>query len=119
MLLLPLTLMENWVVGSHRQKGQMIDLPMDMYQYQLSAVVTHEGKLDNGHYWADVRNGSEWFRCDDDKSKFSAKEFFARKDKRRLIKRLSRFSLKYDSGFSVGTEGIHVILREEILGVRD
>lgn len=36
-------------------------------------MVTHEGKLDNGHYWADVLTtttpggGGEWWHCDDDK----------------------------------------------------
>lgn len=46
-------------------------LPEDMYRYELSTVVTHEGRLDNGHYWADVRAGCEWFHCDDDKSEFT------------------------------------------------
>jgi ubiquitin carboxyl-terminal hydrolase 22/27/51 len=43
------------------------DLPSSLYSYDLFAVVTHEGKLDNGHYWADVRSGDEWWHCDDDK----------------------------------------------------
>lgn len=43
------------------------DLPLSLYAYDLFAVVTHEGKLDNGHYWADVRSGDEWWHCDDDK----------------------------------------------------
>lgn len=42
--------------------------PASVYQYDLFAVVTHEGKLDNGHYWADVLAGDEWWHCDDDKS---------------------------------------------------
>nr|ODN88609.1 ubiquitin carboxyl-terminal hydrolase 22/27/51 [Cryptococcus depauperatus CBS 7841] len=42
-------------------------LPDSLYLYDLFAVVTHEGKLDNGHYWADVRDGEEWWHCDDDK----------------------------------------------------
>ncbi|KAI5454455.1 hypothetical protein NCC49_004507 [Naganishia albida] len=42
-------------------------LPREMYRYQLSTVVTHEGKLDNGHYWANVKSGCEWFHCDDEK----------------------------------------------------
>lgn len=41
-----------------------------MYRYQLSTVVTHEGKLDNGHYWANVKSGCEWFHCDDEKGMF-------------------------------------------------
>ncbi|KAI9636491.1 uncharacterized protein MKK02DRAFT_37170 [Dioszegia hungarica] len=43
------------------------DLPDELYQYHLFAVVTHEGKLDNGHYWADVLSEGEWWHCDDDK----------------------------------------------------
>ncbi|RSH95407.1 hypothetical protein EHS25_000494 [Saitozyma podzolica] len=42
-------------------------LPDSLFSYDLFAVVTHEGKLDNGHYWADVRSGDEWWHCDDDK----------------------------------------------------
>ncbi|WVQ81646.1 hypothetical protein IAT38_003771 [Cryptococcus sp. DSM 104549] len=42
-------------------------LPASLFMYDLFAVVTHEGKLDNGHYWADVRSGDEWYHCDDDK----------------------------------------------------
>lgn len=59
-------------------------LPPSLYIYDLFAVVTHEGKLDNGHYWADVLSvgsgssgsaggggsgsvGGEWWHCDDDK----------------------------------------------------
>ncbi|WWC91368.1 uncharacterized protein L201_006311 [Kwoniella dendrophila CBS 6074] len=42
-------------------------LPDSLFIYDLFAVVTHEGKLDNGHYWADVREGDEWWHCDDDK----------------------------------------------------
>ncbi len=42
-------------------------LPPSVFMYDLFAVVTHEGKLDNGHYWADVLNGDEWWHCDDDK----------------------------------------------------
>ncbi|OWZ41330.1 hypothetical protein LQV05_004800 [Cryptococcus neoformans] len=43
------------------------ELPDSLYIYDLFAVVTHEGKLDNGHYWADVRDGEGWWHCDDDK----------------------------------------------------
>lgn len=42
-------------------------LPDSLFLYDLFAVVTHEGKLDNGHYWADVLSGDEWWHCDDDK----------------------------------------------------
>ena len=43
-------------------------LPASLYQYDLFAVVTHQGSLDNGHYWADVLSEGEWWHCDDDKS---------------------------------------------------
>lgn len=46
------------------------EVPDDMYRYDLFAVVTHEGKLDNGHYWADVLSSGEWWHCDDDKGRF-------------------------------------------------
>lgn len=42
-------------------------LPDSLYEYDLFCVVTHEGKLDNGHYWADVLSEGEWWHCDDDK----------------------------------------------------
>jgi len=43
------------------------DLSDSVFRYDLFAVVTHEGKLDNGHYWADVLSSGEWWHCDDDK----------------------------------------------------
>lgn len=45
------------------------DLPTELYRYKLVTVVTHEGKLDNGHYYADVESGCEWFHLDDEKGK--------------------------------------------------
>ncbi|KAL7421461.1 hypothetical protein Q5752_004348 [Cryptotrichosporon argae] len=53
--------------GRGRGPGTGARLPDSVYAYDLFAVVTHEGKLDNGHYWADVRDGDEWWHCDDDK----------------------------------------------------
>lgn len=44
-------------------------LPDSLYDYDLFCVVTHEGKLDNGHYWADVWSEGEWWHCDDDKGR--------------------------------------------------
>lgn len=43
------------------------DMPSEMFRYQLTSVITHEGKLDNGHYWACVKSGHEWFHMDDEK----------------------------------------------------
>jgi ubiquitin carboxyl-terminal hydrolase 22/27/51 len=34
-------------------------------RYWLAAAVCHLGELEGGHYIAYVRNGGEWFRCDD------------------------------------------------------
>jgi ubiquitin C-terminal hydrolase len=42
-------------------------MPLEMFHYRLTSVVTHEGKLDNGHYWACVNSGHEWFLMDDEK----------------------------------------------------
>ncbi len=33
--------------------------------YELSSVVVHKGKIDNGHYISYARQGDEWFRFDD------------------------------------------------------
>lgn len=33
--------------------------------YDLSSVVVHKGKIDNGHYISYSKQGSEWFRFDD------------------------------------------------------
>lgn len=49
------------------------ELPAELYRYDLSAVITHEGKLDNGHYWACVRSGQEWFHLDDDRGEVTAR----------------------------------------------
>ncbi|WVR09196.1 hypothetical protein IAU60_006258 [Kwoniella sp. DSM 27419] len=51
----------------HGSEASGEPLPDSLFLYDLFAVVTHEGKLDNGHYWADVREGEEWWHCDDDK----------------------------------------------------
>ncbi len=54
--------MRSYVEGADESS-----LPTSLFTYDLFAVVTHEGKLDNGHYWADVLSGDEWWHCDDDK----------------------------------------------------
>jgi ubiquitin carboxyl-terminal hydrolase 22/27/51 len=33
--------------------------------YELSSVIVHKGKIDNGHYISYSRQGGEWFRFDD------------------------------------------------------
>lgn len=38
--------------------------------YELSSVVVHKGKIDNGHYISYSRRGKEWFRFDDEKVVF-------------------------------------------------
>lgn len=35
--------------------------------FELSSVVVHKGKIDNGHYISYSRQGNEWFRFDDEK----------------------------------------------------
>ncbi|KAL0568143.1 hypothetical protein V5O48_013850 [Marasmius crinis-equi] len=41
--------------------------PEAMYDYDLFAVINHEGHMDNGHYTAYARFQDEWYRFDDDK----------------------------------------------------
>lgn len=38
-----------------------------LYEYELFAVINHEGQIDNGHYTNYARFKDEWFRFDDDK----------------------------------------------------
>ncbi|KAF8963160.1 hypothetical protein BDZ97DRAFT_2017931 [Flammula alnicola] len=41
--------------------------PDMMYEYDLFAVINHEGQIDNGHYTNFARFQDEWYRFDDDK----------------------------------------------------
>ncbi|KAG2145323.1 uncharacterized protein EDB93DRAFT_1241168 [Suillus bovinus] len=41
--------------------------PDAMYEYDLFAVINHEGQMDNGHYTNFARFQDEWYRFDDDK----------------------------------------------------
>ncbi|RDX57434.1 cysteine proteinase [Lentinus brumalis] len=41
--------------------------PEALYEYDLFAVVCHEGGIDNGHYTCFARSQDEWYRYDDDK----------------------------------------------------
>ncbi|KAF8628559.1 hypothetical protein AX15_003826 [Amanita polypyramis BW_CC] len=40
--------------------------PDGMYEYDLFAVINHEGQMNNGHYTNFARFGDEWYRFDDD-----------------------------------------------------
>ncbi|KAH7911361.1 hypothetical protein BJ138DRAFT_1135452 [Hygrophoropsis aurantiaca] len=48
--------------GDKKQPG-----PDTMYEYDLFAVINHEGQMDNGHYTNFARFQDEWYRFDDDK----------------------------------------------------
>ncbi|KAF8872581.1 cysteine proteinase [Infundibulicybe gibba] len=41
--------------------------PDVMYEYDLFAVINHEGQINNGHYTNFARFQDEWYRFDDDK----------------------------------------------------
>ncbi|KAF8151031.1 hypothetical protein B0H34DRAFT_731104 [Crassisporium funariophilum] len=41
--------------------------PEAMYEYDLFAVINHEGQINNGHYTNFARFQDEWYRFDDDK----------------------------------------------------
>ncbi|KAG9316072.1 hypothetical protein JVU11DRAFT_3740 [Chiua virens] len=41
--------------------------PDAMYEYDLFAVINHEGQMNNGHYTNFARFRDEWYRFDDDK----------------------------------------------------
>jgi ubiquitin C-terminal hydrolase len=35
------------------------------HKFDLIGVVVHNGNLDYGHYWAYVKNGDQWYNCND------------------------------------------------------
>jgi len=41
--------------------------PEAMYEYDLFAVINHEGQINNGHYTSFARFQDEWYRFDDEK----------------------------------------------------
>jgi ubiquitin C-terminal hydrolase len=84
------------------------DLADSVFQYDLFAVVTHEGKLDNGHYWADVLSSGEWWHCDDDKGWSGSQPTRAGADD----------SNSYFSWSSIGPESVYALLRQEVIGIR-
>lgn len=58
-----------------REKGQKTEGsysssdigPQAMYEYDLFAVICHDGQIDNGHYTCFARYQDEWYYFDDDK----------------------------------------------------
>ncbi|KAL4074742.1 hypothetical protein V8B97DRAFT_1868021 [Scleroderma yunnanense] len=46
--------------------------PDAMYEYDLFAVINHEGQMENGHYTNFARFQDEWYRFDDDKVTLSS-----------------------------------------------
>ncbi|KAF5334866.1 hypothetical protein D9758_014272 [Tetrapyrgos nigripes] len=56
--------------GRNRNQAQIPAInfgPEIMYEYDLFAVINHEGEMNNGHYTNFARFGDEWYRFDDDK----------------------------------------------------
>jgi hypothetical protein len=83
-------------------------LPASLFEYDLFAVVTHEGRLDNGHYWADVLSGDEWWHCDDDKGAAHT-----------TIKSLkANCSYSHDPERRFVATCVHAVLREAITSIR-
>ncbi|KAI9566917.1 hypothetical protein HD554DRAFT_1077339 [Boletus coccyginus] len=58
------------LVMNHTSKdgdGSTYPGPDAMYEYDLFAVINHEGQMDNGHYTNFARFQDEWYRFDDDR----------------------------------------------------
>ncbi|KAF5379838.1 hypothetical protein D9615_005767 [Tricholomella constricta] len=52
---------------SEKENNGIYTGPEGMYEYDLFAVINHEGKINNGHYTNFARYQDEWCRFDDDK----------------------------------------------------
>ncbi|KII89707.1 hypothetical protein PLICRDRAFT_685039 [Plicaturopsis crispa FD-325 SS-3] len=61
-------------VGKGSEKSPILSYPGPeaMYEYDLFAVVNHEGQIDNGHYTNFARFQDEWYRFDDEKVTYSS-----------------------------------------------
>lgn len=60
--------------------------------YDLFAVVNHIGKIDSGHYTAQVRRDGTWFQCDDEKvSQVGDMERIVRSEKAYLVFYMQRY----------------------------
>jgi len=93
------------------------DLPDSVFRYDLFAVVTHEGKLDNGHYWADVLSSGEWWHCDDDKGKsIRVPRIEISKDGLKWKKELMDSDAYYFLCCK-GSKGLYALLRQEVFGI--
>ncbi|KDQ59150.1 hypothetical protein JAAARDRAFT_715565 [Jaapia argillacea MUCL 33604] len=55
------------LVMSMKDKENGYTGPEALYEYDLFAVICHEGQIDNGHYTNYARCQDEWYRFDDDK----------------------------------------------------
>ncbi|CAG7849164.1 Probable ubiquitin carboxyl-terminal hydrolase 8; AltName: Full=Deubiquitinating enzyme 8; AltName: Full=Ubiquitin thioesterase 8; AltName: Full=Ubiquitin-specific-processing protease 8 [Serendipita indica DSM 11827] len=55
-------------IGMQVREGKVPKLdPATTYDYELFAVVNHEGQLNTGHYTNFARSQNEWYRFDDEK----------------------------------------------------
>ncbi|KAG8832639.1 Vacuolar morphogenesis protein 6 [Serendipita sp. 399] len=55
------------VIGMQRHKAKDKLNPPNTSEYELFAVINHEGQLNTGHYTNFARSQSEWYRFDDEK----------------------------------------------------
>ncbi|KAF2769110.1 cysteine proteinase [Teratosphaeria nubilosa] len=61
-----LAALANRADGKHTdEEGNVTEYTISEPQYELSSVVVHKGKIDNGHYVSYSKQGKEWFRFDD------------------------------------------------------
>ncbi|KZT73568.1 cysteine proteinase [Daedalea quercina L-15889] len=58
--------------GAPDSASSSVPGPGSMYEYELFAVVCHEGQINNGHYTCFARSQDEWYRFDDDKMSHSS-----------------------------------------------
>lgn len=61
------TVASNVHAGVNKEPDLKAIGPSELYDYDLFAVINHDGQINNGHYTNFARYCDEWYRFDDDK----------------------------------------------------
>lgn len=58
--------MKQYMKYSSTHTHNKDDKSSKIAMYGLQGVVLHRGVIDGGHYWSQMKEGSNWFKADDE-----------------------------------------------------